>query len=197
MSILDNGFIQPSLAIVNIDVVGEELRVTYDLTNPTGQPIYIINLISDKYDQLHPPPQNMVSTECAQVSYDGEAGAVLLHGITPSVASIDMDLYAPIRPLCSLLQKDASYRATIRTVLPLAEYSVYDGPIKTGPCVRPEMIKNVRVSVDYFLESDKDWVWGREDLPGAYEAAGKNERRLTTQRPLPQPIPMMVRSDAK
>ncbi len=183
---------EPALTIIAASVQGGELRVEHELVNRTGQRIYVFNLITDKYGQLDPPPRAEVSPECCQVSYAGDATVELLHGITEMPADEGMDYYAPLRPLCSRIEAGARYRATIRCLLPLAEYSVYDAPVRDDPEMERRMIDTVRLSVDYFLEADRDWGAARDDLPGAHEAAGSDERRITVEARLSEPVPMVT-----
>lgn len=181
----------PEITITNISEQKRELWVEYELVNGTGQPLFLINQLSDKHKLSRKKIREKVSPFIAQTGLADPDTVHFLHGIAPMPAEPGVAYYGPIRPLALPVADGARLRITFRSPLPILEWSTYRAPVREGEQLVTERVTRARLSVDFLLDEHKFFADEHDEVPGAFVVNGNPIQRLRVEAALPRPCELL------
>ncbi|MCE9580537.1 MAG: hypothetical protein K8W52_45880 [Deltaproteobacteria bacterium] len=164
-----------------IQIARGELRVPYVVTNRGDVPVYIYNLVPDRFAQLGRKPDLCPSAQLAQTCYEPEGMARFILGQVrrPVVSGFQRSHYSEPKPLASRIPPGRSFPATIRAVLPLVEWSEIWVPQRAAAELVETPIRIVQVIVEYAREPDL--TVKREDAKGAFAISETVRHRTSAE----------------
>lgn len=143
-----------SLTLDALRVRNDRLEVDYVLANADTRDLYVYNLVADQFGQLGPrseTPRNQLAQAC--LAGPGELAWLLAIPPVPN-AGPGVTMFGPLYPRCAKLEAGRAYQAKLIGPLPLAEWNLYDPPLRSGPDVRRERIDSLRLIADYVFADE-------------------------------------------
>jgi hypothetical protein len=150
-----------SLRVVELAVGGlgvfrrrTELRVSYELSNDSGEAVYVYNRLPDGRPARQATDRR--SLQRARVGLEAPDTAVLMVGHQPRRASeadseVQPGYYAPALPMATQVEPAGRFRAKLRAQVPLTEEPSIPRP---GHQPRRVAVERLRVIVEYTYARD-------------------------------------------
>jgi hypothetical protein len=160
-----------------------ELRVSYMLHNRTDAAIYAYVLLPDSYAQLGRKPSDVPGPNLVQTCLaDTDVALMFLGPVPPPNYGSHVTFYGNPRPLAAKIDAGKAFGATLRSALPLAEWSETWEPQRKGDALVDTTIRVLRMIAVVVLERDVDWVEEHRDFRGAFDVSAKEEQRAAAER---------------
>lgn len=125
-------------------VTGNALSLDVELENTWGEPVYVMTLLNDWYEQLGPASAKPTS-QLAFVFYAGSHQVLIVNGESAPPPS-NISLFAPRVPYGHKLRRAEKFRNTLRLPLPLLEWYAYRKPSPDN--TQPEQIWSIRYRLE-------------------------------------------------
>jgi len=179
---------------------GTHLKVQVDLTNPTDEVIYLLNVLSDWYGMLNDPLQdrskhrNAAPTrQLAYVCLGAHDEAVLLNGEGPGPGHM-VSMMQPRRPLGTRLQPRERLTNTLALPLPLLEWHAHEPPSATE--TRRVAIARLHYRLEWICHSQANDIMEIGAWPGVWRVSGPEVHTLEASTTLGSSITLLARCDA-
>ncbi|MFV8753831.1 hypothetical protein ACNOYE_25075 [Nannocystaceae bacterium ST9] len=165
-----------SLIIDGIRVRDQRLEVDYVLTNADTRDLYVYNLVDDQFAQLG-ARSDIPRDQLVQACRGAPGELVMLLGVpnAPNYGPAFMS-FAPLFPRCRKLEAGRSYAAKLRAPLPLAEWTLYTGPERSGPDVTREPISSLRLIAEHVFADEAYHAAPDAAAPLAWQVRSNVER---------------------
>ncbi|MBL8946209.1 MAG: hypothetical protein JNK45_23800 [Myxococcales bacterium] len=139
----------------DVHVAHGELRVPYALSNHTAAPVYVYNLVPDRFGQLAGRPDPTPTARLAQTCFDRDHLVMFVLAEIPRPRRVpEPSYFAPAKPAASRIDAGAGFQATIRARLPLVEWSEIWVPQPQDPTLVMTPVHTLQLVVDWVHEAD-------------------------------------------
>jgi hypothetical protein len=163
-----------SLIIDNFRVHSSRLEVNYVLRNADVRDLFVYNLVSDQFEQLG-KRSDVPRNQLAQAGRGQPGELVWLLGVpTAPNYGPGVMMFAPLYPHCSKVEAGHGYQAKLLAPLPLAEWTLYQGPLRSGPNVTRERVTKLRLIAEYVFADEA--YHAVQELPNAWQVRSTSER---------------------